>query len=242
MALKTDMKNDGNAKWLQRAVEIEKAQIENITLAGYCQNCLFLGEPVFIKCCEQKHAYCKAIVTPKELKEAVEGEKVVSSLEAVSIGSEIIDCVYLAHALENSKDPHAVLREAYRILRSEAKIMISGFNPWSMVGTLWFKKLLGKNPPWKEKLISVFKLTDWLILLGFQDVQVKWCGYGLPIGCTHKCSYACESATEFNLPFGGIYIVTATKRITPLTPVTPYVAEKKQVVSSKIAEPTTMNK
>ena len=44
-----------------------------------------------------------------------------------------LDLIVLPHALEFTTEPHQLLREAYRTLRPEGQIVISGFNPFSAV-------------------------------------------------------------------------------------------------------------
>src|SRR3977135_1779466 len=44
------------------------------------------------------------------------------------LASQSIDLLALPHVLEFSAQPHALLREAERVLRAEGSIVISGFN------------------------------------------------------------------------------------------------------------------
>ena len=46
-----------------------------------------------------------------------------------------IDLIVMPHALEFTDDPHLMLREAWRVIRPEGQIVISGFNPFSLFGT-----------------------------------------------------------------------------------------------------------
>jgi len=48
------------------------------------------------------------------------------------LASQSIDLLALPHVLEFSAQPHAILREAERVLRPEGSIAISGFNPLSL--------------------------------------------------------------------------------------------------------------
>jgi SAM-dependent methyltransferase len=45
-----------------------------------------------------------------------------------------IDLIVLPHVLEFSDNPHPILREAYRVLRPEGQVVLSGFNPFSLWG------------------------------------------------------------------------------------------------------------
>src|SRR5260370_960997 len=50
------------------------------------------------------------------------------------LASQSIDLLALPHVLEFSAQPHAILREAERVLMPEGSIVISGFNPLSLWG------------------------------------------------------------------------------------------------------------
>ena len=78
-----------------------------------------------------------------------------------------LDLIVLPHALEFTSDPHQLLREAYRAMRSEGQIVIAGFNPFSLFGA---KRYFGRGltPPWNGNFIALYRLKDWLALLGFE--------------------------------------------------------------------------
>jgi SAM-dependent methyltransferase len=78
-----------------------------------------------------------------------------------------LDLIVLPHALEFTTEPHQLLREAYRTLRPEGQIVISGFNPFSLFGA---KRYFGREqaPPWNGNFIALYRLKDWLALLGFE--------------------------------------------------------------------------
>ena len=48
--------------------------------------------------------------------------------------AQSIDLILLPHALEFIDNPHEVLREVDRVLRPEGRVLILGFNPWSLFG------------------------------------------------------------------------------------------------------------
>ena len=54
--------------------------------------------------------------------------------EAMPFESESIDLVVMPHALEVSEDPHALLREVYRILIPGGRVILTGFNLMSLWG------------------------------------------------------------------------------------------------------------
>ena len=77
-----------------------------------------------------------------------------------------LDLIVLPHALEFAPDPHALLREVYRTVRPDGQVVICGFNPFSLFGA---KRYFGRaqTPPWNGNFIALYRLKDWLALLGF---------------------------------------------------------------------------
>jgi SAM-dependent methyltransferase len=104
----------------------------------------------------------------------------LSDFTALPLASSSIDLVVLPHTLEVSQDPHASLREVERILVPEGRLIICGFNPWSLWGMQqrhWRARRQGSAPqPMPEdpaNWIAYGRLRDWLRLLSFEveDVQ-----------------------------------------------------------------------
>src|SRR5690606_29608016 len=62
------------------------------------------------------------------------GATMVIEPESLPFESQSIDLLVLPHVLECSSDPHQVLREAERVLMPEGRVVITGFNPWSLWG------------------------------------------------------------------------------------------------------------
>jgi len=72
----------------------------------------------------------------------------------------------MPHVLEAHDDPHGVLRELDRVLRSDGYVVILGFNPVSLWGLRHFLSRR-RFPPGCRRLISEHRLRDWLRLLNF---------------------------------------------------------------------------
>jgi SAM-dependent methyltransferase len=77
------------------------------------------------------------------------------------------DLIVLPHALEFTDEPHQLLREIYRVMRPEGQLLIAGFNPLSLFGA---KRYFGREQsmPWNGNFITLYRLKDWLALLGFE--------------------------------------------------------------------------
>ena len=98
--------------------------------------------------------------------EAGESADLVMAANSLGIQNDSIDIVLLPHVLEAHDDPHGVLRELDRVLRSDGYVVILGFNPVSLWG---LRHLLSRRrfPPGCRRLISEYRLRDWLRLLNF---------------------------------------------------------------------------
>jgi SAM-dependent methyltransferase len=134
-----------------------------------------------------------------------------------------LDLIVLPHALEFATDPHQLLREAYRAVRPEGQILISGFNPFSLFGARrYFGR--GETPPWNGSFIALYRVKDWLALLGFEVTggsldcyvppftQEKWLA---------RSSFF-EPAGDRWWPIGGaVYYLRATKRVLGMRVLTP---------------------
>lgn len=91
---------------------------------------------------------------------------VVTAPDCLGIAADSIDVVLLPHVLETHDDPHGVLREVDRILRSDGHVIILGFSPVSLWG---LRHMLSRRrfPPGIQRVISEHRLRDWLRLLNF---------------------------------------------------------------------------
>jgi len=95
-----------------------------------------------------------------------EGIDLVTSPDCLGVANDSIDVVLLSHLLETHDDPHGVLREVDRVLRSDGYVVIVGFNPVSLWG---LRHLLSRRrfPPGVRRLIPEHRLRDWLRLLNY---------------------------------------------------------------------------
>jgi len=91
---------------------------------------------------------------------------VIMALDCLGIAADTIDVLLLPHVLETHDDPHGVLREVDRVLRSDGHVIILGFNPVSLWGLRHY--LTRKRfPPGIQRVISEHRLRDWLRLLNY---------------------------------------------------------------------------
>ncbi|HPT56817.1 MAG TPA: methyltransferase domain-containing protein [Casimicrobium sp.] len=125
------------------------------------------------------------------------------------------DVIVLPHTLEFQALPHEVLREVFRVLRPEGRLLITGFNPYSAFG---IKRYFGRerSTPWNAEFISLSRAKDWLTLLGFDIVGGQLDCYALPAQTERNLQRLTrlESAGDRWWPFaGGVYFLHAVKRV-----------------------------
>ncbi|NNC99339.1 MAG: methyltransferase domain-containing protein [Gammaproteobacteria bacterium] len=75
--------------------------------------------------------------------------------------------VILPHVLEGHSMPHQVLRESHRVLRPEGDLILTGFNPMSLVS---LQRFVYPRAALKGNYYSVKRVKDWLQLLGFEVI------------------------------------------------------------------------
>jgi len=134
-----------------------------------------------------------------------------------------LDLVVLPHGLEFTADPHQLLREVYRAVRPEGQVVISGFNPFSLFGA---KRYFGREqvPPWNGSFIAMYRLKDWLSLLGFEVTGGGLDAYVPPLASeTWRARFGFfDAAGDRWWPIaGGVYYLRATKKVLGLRVITP---------------------
>jgi SAM-dependent methyltransferase len=164
------------------------------------------------------------------------------NISQLPIETESVDAVLLPHTLDFNSNPHQVLREAERILKPEGRIIITGFNPWSIWGI--YKLLLqhkGKIP-WCGQFISMYRLQDWLRLLNFNVEIVKPVMYRPPLkseSMMNRLLFLERANPKYFSLISAGYVIQAVKRVTTFTPVKQGWRKKTQVVRGKLLEPST---
>lgn len=131
--------------------------------------------------------------------------------EELAVASASMDMVLLLHVLDHSKQPHAVLREADRVLAPQGRLVITMHNPTSLWGMLhaW-----GRRP--RQVVPGQRRLLDWLALLGYEIETVRGVWFGPPthLGADSAVARWVERRAAHALaPFGAVSVVVAKKRV-----------------------------
>lgn len=144
--------------------------------------------------------------------------------EALPVAADTLDALILHHALEFAGDPRQVLREAERVLVAEGQLVLIGFNPYSLWG-LWRRlRFRRRSVPWCGRFIGLPRIKDWLSLLGFEVVQVRHGFYGPPLGragLLGRLGLLERWGRRWWPVLGGMYVVSARKKVMTLTPIKP---------------------
>jgi len=122
----------------------------------------------------------------------------------------LFDHVFLLHALEEADSPRQVLREAWRVLAPEGRIVVAVTNRrslWSLVDS----KPFGHGRPWTRRQMVRF-LNDSLFQVTASTSAVHLPPLNWPIITGAANSW--ERVGEFALPaMGGVVLVEAVKRL-----------------------------
>jgi len=142
---------------------------------------------------------------------------------ALPLPDDVIDLVAIPHALEFTDDPHQLLREAYRVLRPEGRLLIVGINPYSLFG---MRQRFSKNrqPPWNGRFLSAYRVKDWLALLGFDIIGGGFDVYAPPFTHSHwlaRCKIIEQAGDRWWPIAGGIYFLHAVKKVVGMRVITP---------------------
>lgn len=145
----------------------------------------------------------------------------VTSVEDLAIADDSVDAVLLPHTLELTGSPQALLRETNRILRADGHVIVLAFDPASLWG---LRALLRRDgyPP-GHRLLREGRLRDWLELLSFDvAAPTRYC-HTLPFERVQRFGTLPRErwARRWLPPLAGAYMLTAQKRVRPLTPIRP---------------------
>jgi SAM-dependent methyltransferase len=160
---------------------------------------------------------------------------------ALPIATDSVDVVVLQHVLEFEPSPHAALREVERVLVPEGHALITGFNPWSLLGLRRALARAGAAPPWSGRFVGLTRLKDWVALLGFETLAVQTAFFRPPLTNPALLERLArlESLGSRLWPYaGGVYVLLARRRVVTLTPVKPRWRPRPRVVGLGLIEPT----
>ncbi|HBU1373055.1 TPA: class I SAM-dependent methyltransferase [Klebsiella pneumoniae] len=122
-----------------------------------------------------------------------------------------VDACLLAHTLPWCSDPHRLLREADRVLIDDGWMILTGFNPVSLMGLRKLVPVLRNGTPYNSRMFTLMRQLDWLALLNFEVLHygryqvLPWSRHGGKLLSTHLPALGC------------LQLIVARKRTIPLT-------------------------
>lgn len=154
---------------------------------------------------------------------SVQGLSALQTLpHQLPLASQSVDVVVIHHLLEVTHNPHALLREAARVVIPEGHILIVGFNPWSLWGLWRFCRMPWTTTGWLTQALSAQRLHDWLSLLGFEMLGVETSYFRPPVTANPLRQHLLwlETLGRRYWPHGGAsYVILAQKKSSCLTPI-----------------------
>jgi SAM-dependent methyltransferase len=186
-------------------------------LWGSCagQRVLGIGYPhPLLPLWQDEAAACIGVV-PEELGEARlvsdKGQSLCLSPEQkLPFPEGLFDRVFLLHALEEADSPRQLLREAWRILAPEGRIVVAVTNRrsmWSVVES----KPFGHGRPWtRSQMVRFLNDSLFQVTASTTAVHMPPLNWRIITGAANSW----ERAGEFALPgLGGVVLVEAVKRL-----------------------------
>lgn len=223
------------------AVQVEQQLIDHCLKDCFGYHLLQLSidsDLTFYEECRIQRCFKAGSIPPARASERSKDLFVQCEAHELPFESDSLDAVIVHHAMEFAANPHAVLRELYRVTVPEGRIVLVGFNPWSLLGA---RMLLGRyrnNSIWRNHFLSVARLHDWLELLGF---TLQSTDYGFHRPPLHRAGQwtVREQPWLRRWPGGGIYAITAVKEVSKFIPLKPlWSAARPALAPLAVAKPS----
>ncbi|MEO6023560.1 MAG: methyltransferase domain-containing protein [Burkholderiales bacterium] len=144
--------------------------------------------------------------------------------DALPVATQSMDLVVLPHVLEFADEPHQILREVDRVMMPEGRLIIVGFNPWSLWGLRQTFSAADGAYPWCGRFVSLVRLKDWLSLLGFDVSAGRLACYAPPFAKEKwlaRFDFMEQAGDRWWGVAGGIYMLQAIKRVQGMRLITP---------------------
>jgi hypothetical protein len=117
-----------------------------------------------------------------------------------------------------------VLREIDRVMMPEGRLVIVGFNPWSLWGLRSAIGFSRHQHPWNGHFNSLLRVKDWLSLLGFDVSAGRLICYVPPFDTDawrKRFAFMEPAGDRWWAIGGGVYMLQAIKRVRGMRLITP---------------------
>jgi len=135
--------------------------------------------------------------------------------EYLPFAEQSIDLVCMPHVLEQCADAQQTLREVFRVLLPEGTVILTGVAPMSGLGLRVRLGHLRKEGPFR-RLLTAWRLRDWLNVLGFEVVHSGRLVHAFPVNDMDwlaKQSWLERWGQHSCGMTGGVYFLIAKKRV-----------------------------
>ncbi|AZW32647.1 class I SAM-dependent methyltransferase [Bordetella bronchiseptica] len=235
------------AEWFQTppgqyVLAWEQAQFDEAVadIFGYYAWQVGLAEPNLLRANRMPFkAWVGAGVPPPELAQGWQA-CVAAAPDALPFESQSVDLLVLPHAFECAEAPHLVLREVERVLVPEGRVVISGFNPWSLWGA---RNLMPGMEAWLplplSAQVALPRLKDWFKLLSFEVERGRFGCYA-PACRTDRWLRRWRFMERYGQRWwglgGAVYVVTATKKVAAMRLIGPaWKTRRKRAQAASVA-------
>jgi len=164
---------------------------------------------------------------------------VLADPAALPFESQSIDLLVLPHVFDCTATPHLVLREVERVLMPEGRVVISGFNPWSLWGA---RNVMPAMEQWlpsgPSSLVSVPRLRDWLKLMSFEVDAPSYGCFVPPVRADQwldRFEFMERAGARWWNVCGNVYVVTAVKRVVGMRLIKPSWKRRKKRRVAQVA-------
>jgi SAM-dependent methyltransferase len=215
----------------QYLLEKERAYLDDVTPDIFGYHALQLGMPEVDLLRESRIAHRVRVA-------AAEHPDVYAKCHELPLATQSIDLVLLPHVLEFASEPHAVLREVDRVMMPEGRLVIVGFNPWSLWGLRSALGLSRHEYPWNGRFVSLLRVKDWLALLGFDVSAGRLVGYAPPFDSARlrrRFGFMEPAGDRWWAVGGAVYMLQAIKRVRGMRLLTPAWQEQKDAREKQLA-------
>jgi SAM-dependent methyltransferase len=203
-------------------LEKERAYLDDVTPDIFGFHAVQLGLPAFDLLRENRITHRVRVDNAGE-------PNVYANCHELPFATQSIDLALLPHVLDFAEDPHAVLREVDRVMMPEGRLVILGFNPWSLWGLRSALGFSRHEYPWNGRFVSLLRVKDWLALLGFDVNAGRLIAYSPPFDndrLRRRFGFMEPAGDRWWAVGGAVYMLQAIKRVRGMRLITPSWQEK----------------
>jgi len=212
-------------------LEKEQAYLDDVTPDIFGFHALQLGMPEVDLLRESRITHRMRIA-------AADRPDVYAKCHELPLATHSIDLALLPHVLEFAAEPHAVLREVDRVMMPEGRLVIVGFNPWSLWGLRSAVGFSRNDFPWNGRFVSLLRVKDWLALLGFDVNAGRLVGYAPPFDnakLRRRFGFMEPAGDRWWAVGGAVYMLQAIKRVRGMRLLMPAWQEQKDAREKALA-------